>query len=128
MDECRGESIGPARTRAQVVYQCYVCFIYLGDAWFKVLRKQMPDGSATKRCCKFLTDNPVRAFRNAIAHGNWDYLKDFTGLEFWARKGDIGEEPLSRFEVSRDDLAFWQALARCVAYCVAEVAGTPEQK
>jgi hypothetical protein len=70
----------------------------------------------TKRCCKFLTDNPVRAFRNAVAHAKWQYKPDFSGLTFWSRKGGDASEPLTRFEVSQHDLGFWQALARCVAY------------
>jgi hypothetical protein len=120
MDRYQQVNGEPAVARAQVIYQCYVCFVYLGDAWFKVLRKMMPSGSTTRRCCKFLTDNPVRAFRNAIAHGNWQYLSDFTGLEFWARKGNDPEEPLSRFVWGQNDINFWQVLARCVAYCTAE--------
>ena len=62
------------------------------------------------------SDNPVRAFRNAIAHANWKYLSDYSGLEYWARKSSDPSEPLSRFEVSQSDLSFWQALARCTAY------------
>lgn len=63
-----------------------------------------------------LTDNPVRALRNAIAHSNWRYLPDFSGLEFWAKKGAEVDEPPSRFQVTQHELGFWQTLARCVAY------------
>jgi hypothetical protein len=35
---------------------------------------------------------------------------------FWARKGDDPEEALTRFEVPQEDLNFWQALSRAVAY------------
>lgn len=69
----------PGLTRAQVITQNYICFVYLGDACFKILRQCAPSGSVAKRCCKFLTDNPVRAFRNAVAHANWKYKPDFTG-------------------------------------------------
>ncbi len=106
----------PGLTRAQVITQNYISFVYLGDACFKTLRKCAPSGSVTKRCCKFLTDNPVRAFRNAVAHANWKYNPDFSGLIFWSRKGSDTSEPFTRFEVSQSDLGFWQALARCVAY------------
>lgn len=34
----------------------------------------------------------------------------------WARKGGDLNEPLQQFEVEQDDLNFWQALSRCVAY------------
>lgn len=106
----------PAVVRAQVITELYVCFVYLGEACFVVLHKELPAGSATRKCCKFLTENPVRALRNAVAHSNWHYLPDFSGLEFWAKKGpDPGERP-SRFVVLQEELSFWQALARCTAY------------
>jgi hypothetical protein len=70
----------------------------------------------TRKCCRFLTDNPIRAFRNALAHANWRYNEDFSGLRFWARKGSDPSEALREFEVSQLELGFWQALARCVAY------------
>lgn len=116
MDLANAVSNHPGVTRAQVITQNYVCFVYLGDACFKTLRQISPPGSATKRCAKFLTDNPVRAFRNAVAHANWNYRPDFSGLVFWSRRGADPNEPLTRFEVSQRDLGFWQALARCVAY------------
>jgi hypothetical protein len=106
----------PAVVRAQVVYQNYICFVYLGESCFNVLKKALPSGSTAKKCCQFLTDNPVRAFRNALAHANWRYLPDFSGLEYWARKGADLTDSLVRFEVAQQDLSFWQALARCTAY------------
>jgi hypothetical protein len=106
----------PALTRAQAIVQNYVCFVYLSEACFRALLKNSKASSVTRRCCKFLTDNPIRAFRNAIAHSNCSYAPDFAGLVFWARKGSDANEPLSRFEVSQNDLDFWQALSRGVAY------------
>ena len=116
MDLVRVSSPHPAVVRAQVIVQNYFCFVYLGESCFKVLCKELPARPATKKCCKFLTDSPVRAFRNAIAHSNRQYLPDFSGLEFWAKKGsDLAEQP-QRFIVLQQDLAFWQMLARCTAY------------
>ena len=106
----------PAITRAQIIVQNYVCFVYLSEACFRALRKVAPPGSLTRRCSQFLTDNPIRAFRNAISHSNWTYRPDFRGLVFWAKKGTDPQEPLSRFEVTQEDLNFWQALSRAVAY------------
>jgi len=105
-----------AVTRAQVIVQNYVCFVYLNEACFRALRRVSKPGSVTRRCCAYLTDNPVRAFRNAIAHSNWTYAPDFHGLVYWARKGSDSEEALSRFDASQRDLDFWQALSRGVAY------------
>ena len=116
MDIAQTLAGSPAVRRAQVITQNYVCFVYLGDAWFKRLGKVVPAGTVTRKCCRLLTDNPVRAFRNAIAHANWKYNGSFTGLEFWARKGSDPNEPMARFEVAQNDLDFWQAIARCTAY------------
>jgi hypothetical protein len=106
----------PAVIRAQVITQNYICFVYLGDACFKALRKAAPTGSVTRKCCQFLIDNPVRALRNSLAHANWTYRSDYSGLVFWARKGSDSNEALARFEVDQNDLNFWQALSRCIAY------------
>jgi hypothetical protein len=138
MDLLRGSGPHPVVTRAQVAYQNYICFVYLGESCFNVLKKELPSGSAGKKCCRFLWDNPVRAFRNAVAHSNWRYLPDFSGLEYWARKGSDAKTvracprcnqefetplkepepigPMVRFEVLQQDLSFWQALARCTGY------------
>jgi hypothetical protein len=51
-----------------------------------------------------------------LSHANWTYRDDYTGLIFWARKGSDPSEELTRFEVNQNDLNFWQALSRCVAY------------
>lgn len=116
----RATAPGPAIVRAQVILQNYICFVYLGE-WFKIVRGLLPAESTAGKYCVFLTENPVRAFRNAIAHGNWKYNDDFSGLTFWAREGSDSLEPMTRWEASQLELNFWQALARCVAYVTASV-------
>jgi hypothetical protein len=116
MDQAKTVKNNPFVTRAQVLSQNYICFVYLPESCFRVLAKSCPSGSAAKKCAQFLSNNPVRAFRNAVAHSNWTYRPDFGALVYWARKGSDDDEPLGRFEVGQDDLAFWQALSRCVAY------------
>ncbi|MFH0981367.1 MAG: hypothetical protein V2A79_07505 [Planctomycetota bacterium] len=106
----------PEIVRAQVIVQNYMCFVYLGNGLFKCLLRHAGADTVTRKCCKFLTDNPVRAFRNAIAHANWTYTDDFAGIEFWARKGEDSSEPMNKFTVLQQDLNFWQNLARCTAY------------
>ena len=103
--------------RARVVTQMYICFVYLPEACFRILAKTAPSGSATRKCAQFLSNNPVRAFRNAFAHANWTYRpRDFGAIVYWSRKGSEPDEPLETFEVEQKDLDFWQALSRCVAY------------
>jgi hypothetical protein len=120
MDIVHSSSPPPPVVRAQVITQNYICFVYLNESCFNILRKHLPDGSASKKCCKFLVSNPVRAFRNAVAHSNWCYKEDFSGLRYWSRKRAEADEPMSEFEVSSDDMAFWQTLARGVAYAAYE--------
>jgi hypothetical protein len=106
----------PFISRAQVISQSYICFVYLPESCFRVLAKVCPTDSAAKKCAKFLCDNPIRAYRNAIAHANWTYRADFGAIIYWARKGSDPNEPIEKFEVEQNELAFWQALSRCVAY------------
>jgi hypothetical protein len=106
----------PGVTRAQVIVQNYICFVYLPESCFRVLAKAARPGTAAKKCARFLSDNPVRAFRNAIAHGNWCYRDDYGGIIYWARNDGKNVEQLVRWEVDQENLNFWQQLARCVAY------------
>jgi hypothetical protein len=106
----------PIVTRAQVITQNYICFVYLPESLFRVLAKHCPSGSAARKSAQFLSNNPVRAFRNAVAHANWTYRHDFGALVYWARKGADPDEPLQRFEVEQEELSFWQSLSRCLAY------------
>jgi hypothetical protein len=128
MDSVHRSTPHPAVVRAQVITELYLCFVYLGEACFGVLRKELPSGSVTRKCCKFLSENPVRALRNAVAHSNWQYLPDFSGLEFWAKKGPDPSEQPSRFVVLQEELSFWQALARCTAYASYLSLSTPIPK
>ncbi len=89
----------PEIVRTQILAQNYICFIYLKDTLFEKLRRALPTGSITKKYCKFLLSNPVRAFRNSLAHGNWKYKSDFSGIEFWAYKGGPDENPMPSWEV-----------------------------
>src|SRR5262245_47859184 len=43
----------PCVTRAQVITQNYICFVYLGDALFKTLKAVLPPPLVTGRCCRF---------------------------------------------------------------------------
>lgn len=116
MDQAKSNRHNPYVTRAQVLTQNYICFVYLPEACFRVLARTAPAGSAAKKCARFLSDNRIRDFRNAIAHANWTYRPDFKAIIYWARKGPDPAEVLEKFEVDQDDLSFWQALSRCIAY------------
>ena len=99
MEQSSSIQRNPAVTRAHVLSQSYICFVYLPESCFRALYKVCPSGSAAKKCAQYLSNNPVRAYRNAIAHSNWTYRKDFGAIVYWARKGSEENEPLVRFEV-----------------------------
>jgi hypothetical protein len=114
MDRSRGKALKPPAVRAQVLTQNYLCFVYLPESCFGILAKKAASGSTVKKCAQYLINGRIRSFRNAIAHANWCYRKDFGAIFYWARKGE--EETLASFEVEQEELNFWQALSRCVAY------------
>ncbi|MDR3486607.1 MAG: hypothetical protein P4M05_17095 [Bradyrhizobium sp.] len=116
METVANSSTSPFVVRAQVITQNYICFVYLPESCFSILSKNTPSESVARKCAKFLSADRIRAFRNAIAHANWSYRNDFGAITYWARKSANPNDPLSKFEVEQQELAFWQALSRCVAY------------
>ncbi len=110
-----------AITRASVVVQNYICFVYIKDACFEVVAKRASVGSVAARCSDYLSRGAVRDFRNAFSHVNWRYNTSFTGLECWVLEDARNRSgPIMRFEVSQADMNFWQALSRGVAYATYE--------
>jgi hypothetical protein len=98
-----------------VVCQLYVVFVYLGGACFLRLRKAATTGSTLKKCCVYLTDNPVRGLRNAVAHSNWRYTDDFSGILFHYFE-DEQRTKWKEYTVTQLELDFWDKLARVTAY------------
>jgi len=101
--------------RAQVTCQLYTVFVYLGDACFLRLRTLAGTGSVLKKCCKYLTDYPVRGLRNAVAHSNWRYTDDFKGIHFHYFE-DEQKTKRTDYTVGQLELDFWDKLARVTAY------------
>lgn len=112
----------PEIVRTQVIVQNYIAFVYLKDNCFDVTKKTVPQGTLLRRVCKFLLNNPVRAFRNSIAHGNWQYTSDYSGIKYFAYKGEskpnVELEEMSEFVVDNYELDFWQTLSRATAYTI----------
>ena len=52
MDHARTIPSNPFVTRAQVLTQNYICFVYLPEACFRVLAKACPSESAAKKCAQ----------------------------------------------------------------------------
>lgn len=116
MDAAASSGPSPFVARAQVITQNYICFVYLPESCFEILSRVAPSGSLTKKCAQYLRNGRIRSFRNAIAHANWRYRDDFKAIAYWARQGGNAGEALMEFEVTQEELNFWQSLSRCVAY------------
>jgi hypothetical protein len=112
--QARSGSVPPL-TRAQVTCQLYTVFVYLGEACFARLRKSAVSGSVLKKCCKYLTDYPIRGLRNAVAHSSWRYADDFSGIVFHYFE-DEQKTKRTDYTVTQLELDFWDKLARVTAY------------
>lgn len=114
---CTPEAFGrlPGLAYAHTITLCYISFVYLSEPIYDAALKTPAIGSTCKRCVRFLRNNPVRAFRHALAHGNWFIKEDY--ITFWAKKGDK-DEPMAEWNVSQEDLLFWYALARSTGYAI----------
>lgn len=97
-----------------VLIQLYMNFVFAGDGLFEVLAKQGPSGSVMQKSARFIRNNPIRALRNAIAHGNWN-LTTSGSIRYW-RKGSDPNEPLSKFEATAQDFTFYVTFTQCVAW------------
>lgn len=99
----------------QWVIHLYCSFIFAGDSLFEVLKKKGPAGSCTRKCTAFIRENPIRALRHAVAHGNWQ-LQTETSVDYWARKGESMDAALTQYQATYDDLKFYLDLTRCTAW------------
>jgi hypothetical protein len=113
MDMAHANRSNPVMVRAQVMTELYVAFVWLRDSLMKPIAAALSDGTAFARVERFLASSHRRTLRNAIAHGRWCYLSDFSGLECWA--APARGQPHQRFEVSQADLDAWQLLSRGTA-------------
>lgn len=106
----------PGVAYAHTITLSYISVVYLSETLFDVIYKILEPNSPGKKSAAYLRNNPVRAFRNALAHGHWKFRSDGTAIEYWARKGSTGTEPMAKWEVSQNDLVFWYSLSRAVGY------------
>ncbi len=113
MDIAQANASNPVIVRAQVMTQLYVAFVWLRDSLMKPTAEVVSQHSTFTTVERFLASGRRRTLRNAIAHGRWCYLPDFTGLEWWAEPswGQTHE----RVEISQIDLDAWQLLSRGTA-------------
>jgi hypothetical protein len=87
MDLAHNFANDPVMVRAQVIAELYICFVYLGESCFKILRSELPAGSVARKCCKFLTDNPVRAFEECSSPFQLEISGRFLWIGVLGQKG-----------------------------------------
>jgi hypothetical protein len=94
----------------------YMCVVFAADNLFDCIKKGAPSGSVAKKCAKFIRDDPLRALRNALAHGNWRFA-GYGALEYWARKDDGSNHVhVTRFEIDHETLRFYLDLCTYYAW------------
>ena len=113
MDIAHANASNPVIVRAQVMTELYVAFVWLRDSVMKPTAAAVGGETAFATVEQFLSGGRRRALRNAIAHGRWCYLPDFSGLEYWAEP--TRGQPHERFEITGTDLDAWQLLSRGAA-------------
>jgi len=106
MDIARENAENPVVVRAQVMTELYVSFVWLRDSLMLSISDEVQPASIVAKVLEFLRTGERRRLRNAIAHGRWRYLADFSGLECWDGR------PSVRFDVGSGDLGAWQMLSR----------------
>lgn len=113
MEIAHANRSNPVIVRAQVMTELYVAFVWLRDSLMTPLGAALPDGSAFSAVERFLRAGTRRRLRNAIAHGHWCYLPDYSGLEFWSElhRG----QPHERFVIHDVELGNLQLLSRGTA-------------
>lgn len=113
MDIAHANAENPVVVRAQVMTELYVAFVWLRDSLMKPTAAAVSEHTAFAALERFLSTGRRRTLRNAIAHGRWCYLHDFSGLECWAQP--TRDRPHARFEIDQTDLGAWQLLSRGAA-------------
>lgn len=113
MEIAHANETNPVIVRAQVMTELYVAFVWLRDSVMKPTAAALSEQTTFVTIERFLSSGRRRTFRNAIAHGRWCYLSDFSGLEYWAEPSR-GQQH-QRLEISNVDLEAWQLLSRGTA-------------
>jgi len=108
MEIAHANESNPVIVRAQVMTQLYVSFVWLRDSLMRPIADALPEKTTFRSVESFLRTGQRKTLRNAIAHGRWCYLADFSGLECW----DGRDYPGQRFVVSEHDFRAWQMLSR----------------
>lgn len=109
LDRHRDADRDPVQVRVQVMTELYVGFVWLRDAIVEPLVAALPSGSTLTKVHSFFGSGDRRRFRNAIAHGRWHYLPDFSGIRCW--DGPRGRR-LSSHIISQDQYDGWLVLSR----------------
>lgn len=98
-----------------ITYRSYMLFVYIKDNCFEKTKAITHNGTITKKICTYLTENPVRAYRNAIAHGNFFYSPKDQEIIYYNRNP---ANQITEYKLKMKEWNFWQELARGTAYTI----------
>ena len=105
----------PHIVRAHVITQLYVSLILVRETLLLAVAKHMKT-SAAEEIATYLTTGQRKALRNAVAHGRWTYLDDFSGIEFWT--GPLANPGRTRHVMHTKELDLVQRLCRGTAIAI----------
>ncbi len=73
----------PFVVRARVMTELYVSFVWLRDSVLRPVCTVLAVETSVRRVYDYLESGSRRNLRNAVAHGRWTYLQDYSGIEYW---------------------------------------------
>ena len=95
-----------------VISANYLYFVYTQDSYLKAILTSAPKGGPSKVVAKFLTSGEVWRFRNAFAHGQWQYTGEGTLKDIEYRVGGRPSGQLAT--ITPQKLLFWHMLSKTI--------------
>jgi hypothetical protein len=92
-----------------------VSLILVRETLLLAVAKHMK-ASVAEDIAAYLTTGQRKALRNAVAHGRWTYLDDFSGIEFWP--GPLSNPGGTRHVMDAEELGLVQRLCRGTAIAI----------
>jgi hypothetical protein len=105
----------PHIVRAHVITQLYVSLILVRETLLLAIAEHVKPSVAAD-ISTYLTTGLRKSLRNAVAHGRWTYLDDFSGIEFWT--GPLGNPGHTRHVIDAEELGLVQRLCRGTAIAI----------
>ena len=77
MDITHSRTLHPSEVRAQIINTNYICFVYLNESCFRIIKQHLTAGSTTKKCCNYLVLvlTQARSYQNCTSIASFDDKK-----------------------------------------------------